>query len=283
MILSPAERSYLYDSLSVQPPVRPDARSAHQFRPIEASCSFLPNSNGSSRVRLSDGGEAIVSVKTQVVLTKNESSLISIDVDINKERDDSNFIKNLISSLESILLKKFPIEKLKLTERYSFKVYIDCFILSHNSYPLGLLSLCIYLALKSTRLPLLTSTVNDREIEEQPTFNDDWEASKKLFEPSEHQDDPPLLFVVGIIGNNVFIDPSNEEEEVSENGLIVGFANGEIVPPVQSTNLSNRDSKGISPKHILKAYSMVRNCGKEVVKALNTVVSSDDDVFTSIY
>ena len=38
--LSPAEKSYLYDSLTQQPIIRPDLRSIHQYRPLVAKTSF---------------------------------------------------------------------------------------------------------------------------------------------------------------------------------------------------------------------------------------------------
>lgn len=65
-LLSPAELSYLHASLSLSPPVRPDGRSARQFRPLVAETDILPNANGSARVCFSDGAEAIVGVKAEV-------------------------------------------------------------------------------------------------------------------------------------------------------------------------------------------------------------------------
>ena len=69
---------------------------------------------------------------------------------------------------------------MKLTSKYTFKLYIDCIIISHSCYPLSLISITNYLALKTTRLPLLISDVNDEEIAELPTFSDDWENAKLI-------------------------------------------------------------------------------------------------------
>jgi exosome complex component RRP42 len=66
LLLSPAELSYLHTSLSLTPPIRPDARSSTQFRPLTAECGILPSTNGSARICFADGTEAVVGVKTEV-------------------------------------------------------------------------------------------------------------------------------------------------------------------------------------------------------------------------
>ncbi|PYH75464.1 hypothetical protein BO82DRAFT_349227 [Aspergillus uvarum CBS 121591] len=68
--ISPAELSYLYTSLSLpQNPIRPDGRSATQFRPLTAETDLLPGTNGSARVGFADGTQAIVGVKAEVERT----------------------------------------------------------------------------------------------------------------------------------------------------------------------------------------------------------------------
>jgi exosome complex component RRP42 len=64
--LSPAELSYLHTSLSHTPSLRPDLRSATEFRPLRAETELLPSCNGSAHVSLADGSEALVGVKAEV-------------------------------------------------------------------------------------------------------------------------------------------------------------------------------------------------------------------------
>lgn len=66
LLLSPAELAYLHGSLSLTPAVRPDGRSATQFRPLTAETDVLPGANGSARVCFADGTEAVVGVKAEV-------------------------------------------------------------------------------------------------------------------------------------------------------------------------------------------------------------------------
>jgi exosome complex component RRP42 len=65
-LLSPAELSFLHESLSLVPAVRPDGRTPTQFRPLIAETGILPSANGSARVCFADGTEAIVGVKAEV-------------------------------------------------------------------------------------------------------------------------------------------------------------------------------------------------------------------------
>lgn len=64
--LSPAELSYLHNSLSQTPPIRPDGRSPTQFRPLVAESEILPSANGSARICFADGTEAVVGIKAEV-------------------------------------------------------------------------------------------------------------------------------------------------------------------------------------------------------------------------
>lgn len=66
LLLSPAELAYLHSSLSLIPPVRPDGRTASQFRPLTAETDVLPGTNGSARVCFADGTEAVVGIKAEV-------------------------------------------------------------------------------------------------------------------------------------------------------------------------------------------------------------------------
>lgn len=278
MILSPAERAYLYDSLAQVPPIRPDSRSEYQFRPLEAKTSFLPGSNGSARIRLMDGSECIVSVKSKVVLQSKEPSLIECDIDVAGFRDNSNFVTNLKFHLTNLLLQNFPADYLKLTTKYTFKLFLDCIVISHSSYPLTLLSLTTYLALKTTRLPLLVSEVNDSEIAEQPTFSDDWNNARLI---ADGNFQPPVFITVGSVGSSLLLDPSIEEEQVLENGLLVGFYKNRVITPVTNTNLAtnsnNTNFKGLQQLLVVKSIALCNKYCPMIIQALDTLVEQDDD------
>jgi exosome complex component RRP42 len=285
MILSPAERSYLYESLVQKPPVRPDARSEHQFRPLEAKTSFLPSLNGSARMRLMDGSECIVSVKAKVVLKSQAGSLIECDVDVSGFRDDLNFVSMLRFNMTNLLCQNFPMAVLSLTSKFAYKLFVDCVVISHSSYPLTLLSLTSYLALKTTKLPLLVSDVDDSAIEEQPTFSDDWDNAQLLSSIAAGAQgaaafNPPIFVTLGVVGDNLLFDPSVEEEQVLENGLILSWHNDRVITPVTNINLAlnsnNSNFKGMRPQLVLRGMELTKRYSGEIVAALNALVDQDD-------
>lgn len=269
MKYSPAELSYLKDSLAEKNPIRPDGRSVVQFRPLEASIDFLPSTNGSSRIRTSDGSECIVGIKAKVVQTDKEPNIVDVDVDINGMRDDNTLLIFLSSIFQTTLNKSTKLrEALKLTSKYSYKLFIDGLILSHQSHPLNLLSFAIYLALKSTRLPLLISSMDDSVQEEVPTFNDDWDESFLLCEKYT----PPLLFLAAVVGETILLDPTDLEERVSEAGIIVAYGVGYA----RMINLGG-STNDLSRKIVRRALKLINTNGSQLVYALEKVVSSNED------
>lgn len=286
--LSPAEYSYLRTSLESTPPVRPDARAVSQFRPLQAATNFLPNCYGSARVRTADGGECIVGIKAKVVRTAfrnldtnssledddlkspelssagssqiitSPDQLIKVNVDMSGTRDDDASLNITNLTLQKLLQDSSPVltrEKLRLNSRFSFMLFIDALVISHQgNNPLNLLSLAIYLALLSTRLPKLISSTDDSAAAEIPVFDDDWSnsvpLSGSLFQDNENSTKdidmdfwkPPLLFVFAIIGDNILIDPSIEEEAVADGGFVISWQNGKIIAPIRYLEMASASS-----------------------------------------
>ena len=89
------------------------------------------------------------------------------------------------------------------------------------SYPVPLLSLTTHLALLSTRLPALKS-----ELDEDPHFDDDWEAAVPLYPRSTNgmfASRPPVTLLVMAVGSNIFFDPTREELAVADAVLAVSL------------------------------------------------------------
>lgn len=267
MSLSIAEKSYLYDSLAASPPVRPDGRKPHQFRPIEISTDFLPSSNGSSRIISSDGGECIISIKAKVIdHSANDEDLIQVDVDIAGQRDDSPVVETITSLLNKVLKSSsegFDISKLQLTKKYSFKIFIDVLVISSNSNPVSMISFAIYSALNNTFLPKLISAFDDLEVEELPTFHDYDLVNLDL--------KPPLVFLLAMVGDNLIVDPAANEYEVANNGLIVTWSNGKVRSPIRTLSLNNYYGRGFNPLLLQKGIKIIEENAAEVLKSLESL------------
>ncbi|CCC69661.1 hypothetical protein NCAS_0D00800 [Naumovozyma castellii] len=267
MVLSVAEKSYLYDSLASQPLIRPDGRLHTQFRPIEIFTDFLPSSNGSSRIIASDGSECIVSIKSKVVDHTVETDLLQVDINIAGERDDSMIVETLTSLLHKVLTSEdgIDVKKLQLTKKYSFKIFVDVLIISTYSYPASLISMGIYCALNSTWLPKIISAFDDLEVAELPTFHD--------YDLVKLDVKSPLIFVLAIVGDNIFLDPASNESEVANNGLIITWSpqGGKVISPVKTIALNDTFIKGFNPILLKKGIKLVEENASSVAQALETL------------
>ncbi|KAL9094283.1 MAG: hypothetical protein Q9165_003423 [Trypethelium subeluteriae] len=279
LLLSPAELSYIHSSLSLQPPIRPDSRTPTQFRPLVAESDILPNANGSARICFADGTEAITGVKVQMEKSAwkpsaehgvhlgpggggedgdeeddesggnqkrdrrgvGENSWVEVNVDIPGYRDDDTMPVFLAAMLTEALLATGTLKnRLWITERYYWKLYIDILLLSPPlSYPLPLLSLTTHLALLSARLPALISGPSD-----DPLFNDDWNASHPLYPRTPQtsnsaSDHPPITLLVMSVNSNIIFDPSKEELAVAESVLAISVARTPSTTTTTSSSSTN--------------------------------------------
>lgn len=156
LLLSPAELAYLHSTLSLNPPIRPDGRTASQFRPLTAETGILPGTNGSARICFADGTEAIVGVKAEVERTKmspyedangnvrdgggekeggdaseqakhkGSKDWVEVAVEIPGFRDDDSstvFLSTMLS--EALLADGEFTKRLWINRRFHWKVYLD--------------------------------------------------------------------------------------------------------------------------------------------------------------
>ena len=166
VLLSPAELSYLYTSLSLTPPIRPDARTPVQFRPLVAETDILPGTNGSARICFADGTEAIVGIKAEVeksrpIYQQNVAELdlsgegvdddedgedgtgggkerglnewVELSVEIPGFRDDDSMPVFLSAMLSEALLADGEFTKrLWINRRFHWKLFLDVGLPSPN-------------------------------------------------------------------------------------------------------------------------------------------------------
>ncbi|KAI9832350.1 MAG: hypothetical protein M1826_002036 [Phylliscum demangeonii] len=272
-LLSPAELAYLHTSLSRTPPIRPDGRRARQFRPLATEWNLLPATNGSARVCFSDGSEAVVGVKAEVAPSaagmiddggvdraQADDSWVTLSIDIPGVREDDGLPVYLAAMLTEALVVSSAASaaspasaasastaagakggkgitslsrKLYINRRFHWRLCIDILLLSPPlSYPLPLLSLTTHLALLATRIPRLVS-----EGEEDPVFDDDWEAAEWLYPRWSPRDRvpaysnassprllPPITLLVMAVGSTILFDPSQEELSVADMVLAISVA-----------------------------------------------------------
>lgn len=150
--LSPAELSFLHSTLCQSPPIRFDhTKGPKDFRSMRAEYDVLPGANGSARIALEDGTEALVGVKAEVEKSqwrpspeardmdmrdadgdaddakgKGQNSWIEMSVEIPGFRDDDPLPVFLASMLtESLLASGALKDRLYINNRFHWKLYID--------------------------------------------------------------------------------------------------------------------------------------------------------------
>ena len=153
--LSPAELSFLRSTLSQTPPLRLDVtKGPRDFRSMRAEYDVLPNANGSARIALEDGTEALVGVKAEVGRTpqrpvlglqdedaamsnggddehgegkgQGQNGWVEMSVEIPGFRDDDALPVFLASMLtESLLASGALKDRLYINRRFHWKLYID--------------------------------------------------------------------------------------------------------------------------------------------------------------
>ncbi|KAF1911695.1 3' exoribonuclease family, domain 1-domain-containing protein [Ampelomyces quisqualis] len=240
--LSPAELSFVRSALAQTPPVRLDVTKApRDFRSMRAECDVLPGANGSARIALDDGTEALVGVKAEVEPSRQPPALahqehgdvadgdahpsnrkglnswLEMSVQIPGFREDDSLPVFLASMLnESLLASGELTDRLYINTRFHWKLYVDILLLSPPlSYPLALLSMTTHLALLTTRLPALKS-----EKDEDPLFDDDWDAAVHLY-PKTSADKPPVIVLAMAVDQNIIFDPCAEELAVADAVLAI--------------------------------------------------------------
>lgn len=179
LLLSPAELAYLHSTLSLHPPIRPDGRTASQFRPLTAETGILPGTNGSARICFADGTEAIVGVKAEVertrispyedangnlrdgssnkkdeddtnkITVKGSKDWVEVSVEVPGYRDDDSptvFLSTMLS--EALLADGEFTRRLWINRRFHWKMYLDVsfpdFTCGFSKYSAGSIAIFVY-------------------------------------------------------------------------------------------------------------------------------------------
>ncbi|EMD01195.1 hypothetical protein BAUCODRAFT_201970 [Baudoinia panamericana UAMH 10762] len=154
---------------------------------------------------------------------RGKDDWLEVAIEIPGMRDDDALPIFLAAMLTEALLADGGLkDRLWINTRFHWRLYIDILLLSQpHSYPLPLLSLTTHLALLNTRLPSLIS-----EKDEDPLFNDDWEASTHLYPhtPTTQSSKPPITLLVMSVGANILFDPSADELAVADGVVAISVA-----------------------------------------------------------
>ncbi len=205
-----------------------DGRKPDEFRDISIEVGVSKNAEGSARVKLGNS-EVLVGVKLGIgepyADSPNKGNLMVTSelMPLSSKRFESGpptiesielarVIDRMIRESKIIDLEKLCIEEGKKV----WTVFIDIYSMNANGNLLDAAGIGAVLALKNAKIPKY-----------------DKKEGKVLYgEPSDVnvplKKDLPVSITVHKIGKNLIVDPSLEEEDISETRMTIGIINGSI-------------------------------------------------------
>lgn len=227
--------------------IRADGRDRLSLRSLELKQNLIPSCFSSLKIKLLDSNKEILFAIKADLLKLNSTSArenldftsISIDSmnkieDLKLKSEIEGYVKNLI--LAKICKEIFFVknENNEATEYY-WKLYIDVFIFDTVKITyLQAISLGVKQALINLKLPKLIFFKNEisgiSEFDLVENYKDVSESEKEVNLPFENI---PDILVFSLINNQLYVDPSDEEEAIS-NSIIIASKVGKRLESIQS-------------------------------------------------
>jgi exosome complex component RRP42 len=242
-----------------------DGRKPEEFRDLIIEKDVSKKAEGSVRVRLGKT-EVIVGVKLalgepypdsqdkgNLMVTAEILPLSSPRVELGKPGFDSIELGRVIDrgireskviNLEGLCIK--PGEKV-------WTVFIDIYSINDDGNLLDAAGIGALAALKVAKIPKYD------------------EAEDKVLYGEDGKDIPlnetnPIAITVHKIGNSLVVDPTREEEDISETRLTIGVSEGSI------SSMQKGNSQVFKAEEIVKAIEIAENSWKEIFKRLEKQV-----------
>ncbi len=243
-----------------------DGRKPQEFREIFIETGISKNAEGSARVRIG---------KTEVI--------VGVKMDISTPYPDSPEKGNLVVNAEFLPLSspefekgppRFPsielsrvvdrgireskfidLEKLCIKKGEKvWTVFIDIYTINHDGNLLDAATFGALAALKNARMPkydekeekVLYGKLTDKKIP----------LSKEI----------PIAITIYMIGKSLIIDPTKEEEEISEARVTIASSDGTIY------SIQKGESKALEIEEVYEILDLVKKIEKEIFKKLEKFV-----------
>jgi len=237
-----------------------DGRKPEEFRDISAEFGVSINAEGSARIRMGKT-EVLVGVKMNLgepypdSPNKGNLSVTAELLPLSSPRFELGPPK--INSIELARVtdrmvresKIIDFEKLCIKEGEKvWTIFVDVYSINDDGNLLDAAGLGAIIALKNAKIPKY-----------------DEKTGKVLYGDLTDQNVPltkevPLSVTVHKIGNNFLVDPTREEEDVSETRISVGSSNGNI------SSMQKGELQTVTPEEFGKILDLVDNVWKDLYK-----------------
>ena len=236
-----------------------DGRKTDEYRELTIEKNISKKAEGSVRVKLGKT-EVLVGVKMDVaepypdspdkgnlMVTAEFLPLSSSRIELGPPKFDSIEVGRIVD--RGIRESKFiELEKLCIKEGEKvWTVFIDIYTINDDGNILDAAGIGAVAALKITKVPKY-----DKENEK--VLHEEYEGNIPLKKIN------PFTITVHKIGKHLILDPTREEEDVSETRMTVGSSEGIIY------SLQKGNSSYFSVEEIQKSFSIVEKAWKELFK-----------------
>ena len=242
-----------------------DGRKLDDFRELTIETGISKNAEGSARVKLGKT-EVLVGVKLDVsepyadsrdegnlMVTAEFLPLSSPRLDLGPQPFDSlelaRVIDRGIRESHYIDLKKLCIEEGKKV----WTVMIDIYTINDDGNLMDAAGIGAVAALKNTRIPEYNEETGKTKFGE-------W-TDKKISLTKEL----PVSLTIHKIGNNLIVDPTKEEEDISETRVTVCSSNGTV------HSMQKGNSKELTIEEFNKVLDLVEKTESELAKQLEKI------------
>ena len=242
-----------------------DGRKPEEFRELIIETGVSKNAEGSARVKLGNT-EVIVGIKMDVsepyadskdsgnlMVTAEFLTMSSPRLDLGPQPFESlelaRVIDRGIRESHYIDLKKLCIEEGKKV----WTVTIDIYTINDDGNLMDAAGIGAVAALKNARIPEYNEETGKTKFGE-------W-TEKKISLTKEL----PVSLTIHKIGNNLLIDPTKEEEDISETRVTVCSSNGTV------HSMQKGNSKELTIEEFNKVLDLVEKTESEIAKQLEKI------------
>jgi len=275
-LISNSESQFIIEGVNND--VRSDGRNCNDFRTIEIERDVIQTTNGSTRVRIGST-EILVGVKAELekpALKTPSQGKIEFNVDCSPNatpmfegRRGGEDIEAEISSLFQRLYGTDGIcdlEKLCVVKHtWCWAIYIDIMILELGGNLIDVCGIGIYSALQNTILPKLEIESGDNNEVEIMLSDDPLDGEEIDFIS------PLLTVTIAKLGNRYIIDPSDEEEAVSNVKICVAIKNDGSISGFSKFGIGSLD-----PESITEIVLIAKKAGKVLTRSVNRFLNEND-------
>lgn len=250
---------------------RIDERGLEDLRAVEIRCQSVKNAEGSAEVRLGKT-LAIAGLKTSIgtpfadapdmgVMIINAEFLPIASPIFEPGPPDENAIELArvidrgLRRAEMIDLKQLCI----IPGKAVWEVWIDIHALNHDGNLMDASALAAVAAILTAKIP--KASVNEKG---EVTINKD--EKQKLPIKSV-----PITVTIAKIGDKLVVDPSLDEEEVSDAFLTATFVDNNVCA------IQKRGEKGLTMEETMRALQIARHKARELLKIVKEVVGDGQD------